>query len=59
MKPAPVTAKRKAELKRAGALDSFICQAPGPFDPASLSRSYGVELPEVIRILKQRGKHHG
>lgn len=59
MKPAPVTAKRKAELKRAWVLDSFVCAATGPFDPASLSRSYGVELPEVIRILKQRGKYHG
>lgn len=59
MKPIPMTAKRKAELHRAGALDSFISGNAGPFDAASLSRSYGVELPEVVRILKMKGKYHG
>ena len=59
MKPQPLTVKRRAELKRAGVLDGFIASSAGPFDPASLSRSYGVELSEVIRILKQRGKYHG
>lgn len=59
MKPKPMNAKRKAELMRAGTLDAFVSENPGPFDPASLSRSYGVELPEVIRILQQRGKYHG
>jgi hypothetical protein len=48
MKPNPKTAAQKAALKRAG-----------PFDAASLSRSYGVDFPEVVRILKSRGKHHG
>jgi hypothetical protein len=59
MKPAPMTAKRKAELKRAGALDAFIATGAGPFSAYSLSRSYGVELSEVVRILKERGKYHG
>jgi len=59
MKPAPLTAKRKVELQRAGALDAHVAGGLGPFNPESLSRSYGVELPEVIRILKQRGKYHG
>lgn len=59
MKPAPITTKRKAELKREAALDGFLSTAAGPFDPASLSRSYGVEMPAVVRILKERGKYHG
>jgi hypothetical protein len=59
MKPNPKTAAQKAALKRAGALDSFISTSAGPFDAASLSRSYGVDFPEVVRILKSRGKHHG
>lgn len=59
MKPQPMTKARRTELQRAGALDSHVSANAGPFDPASLSRSYGVDLPEVIRILKLRGKYHG
>jgi len=59
MMPQPLTAKRKAQLAKAGALDAHIASAAGPFNAESLSRSYGVEIPEVIRILKLRGKYHG
>lgn len=59
MKPKPITKARKAELARAGALDTHVSANNGPFNAESLSRSYGVELAEVIRILKMRGKYHG
>lgn len=59
MEPAPLTAARKAAMKRGAALDNHISASAGPFDAASLSRSYGVDLPEVVRILKSRGEYHG
>lgn len=59
MKTQPLTKARKLELQRAGALSNFIAANDGPFNASSLSRSYGVELQEVIRILKMRGKYYG
>jgi len=59
MKPASMTPARKAALKRGAALETHLSASAGPFDAASLSRSYGVDLPEVVRILKMKGKYHG
>lgn len=59
MKPAPLTAARKVAIKRGQALETHLSASTGPFDAASLSRSYGVDLSEVVRILKSRGKYHG
>lgn len=59
MKLKPMTAAKKLEIRRAGVLDAFVASNPGPFNPESLSRSYGVDLSEVTRILKMRGKQHG
>lgn len=59
MTPKPNSAKAKQALARLTALDAHLAGSAGPFNAESLSRSYGVELPEVIRTLKSRGKYHG
>ncbi len=59
MKPKPLTAKRKQELARAAALDAHVANLTTDPDPRSLAKSYNVEMEEVIRILKMRGRYHG
>lgn len=59
MKPQPLTRATKLQRERIGALDSHVAASAGPFDPASLSRSYGVDLSDAVRVLKSRGKHNG
>ena len=52
-------AQEKLARQRGAALDNHITNSPGPFDAASLSRSYGVDLAEVERVLKMKGKTNG
>lgn len=52
--------KTKATPSVAGrVLEGFIDSRSGPFDPESLSRSYGIDKAEIIRVLKMKGKYHG
>ena len=54
-----MTKAQKIARQRGQALDAHIAANPGPFDPDSLSRSYGVDPTEVRRVLKYRGKLNG
>lgn len=52
--------KRKIDAVAVGrAMEAVIDSREGPLDPESLSRSYGIDKDEVIRVLKMKGKYHG
>lgn len=52
--------RKKVDPRAVGlALEGVIDSRPGPFDADQLSRSYGISVDEVIRVLKMKGKYHG
>lgn len=55
-----VTKAQKEGLARVEALVAHIrAKAPGPFDAASLSRSYAVPAAQVAAIITKHGGHLG
>lgn len=52
--------QQKLQQSKINALVTFLDATTGPMDAASLARSYGVDEPEITKILTRRGRlQHG